>query len=186
MNLPPKASDYVPSTYQSSMGKAFEIALLLDLQPELGIKDVEMLRYMTRSEDYSFETSLEDYFFTECEEGFDDEWRFIIANNCQKCGEESFSQIYRSVFRDNQLCFRVLLDDDTYYNAGLFFLDWLLEISISEGLVGYLLDITCFEAELIYFENCEVNLRFVKNCGIPDSLMHLFNELLRGAGAIDI
>jgi hypothetical protein len=69
------------------MGTAYEMALLLDLQPELEGKDVETLRYMTRSQDYSFQTPLEDSFFTECEEGFDNEWRFIIANNCQKCGK---------------------------------------------------------------------------------------------------
>lgn len=170
---------------KNPMGTAFEMALLLDLQPELESKDVETLRYMTRSEDYSFQTSLKDYFFTECDEGFDDEWRFIIANNCEIGGEESFSQIRRSVFRDNQLCFRVLLDDDTYYNAGLWFLDWLFEISIDEGLVGYLLDITCFEADLIYFENGEPTLKFVKNCKIPNSLMEYIKELLGGTGVID-
>jgi hypothetical protein len=57
---------------------------------------------------------------------------------------------------------RILLDDDTYWNAGLSFLDWLFEISTNEGLVGYLLDITCFEVDLIYFENGKVSLRLLR------------------------
>lgn len=168
------------------MGTAYEIALKLDLQPELQAPDLETLRYMTRSQAYDFETCLDDPFFTECDPGFDQEWRNIIANSSEPCGEEFFTQISRSVFFDRQLCFRILIDDDTYCNTWWEFSDWLWSISTNEGLVGYCLDVTCMEADLIYFEKHGVTLKFVENCQIPSSLIQSINELLGGTGAIEL
>jgi hypothetical protein len=68
----------------------------------------------------------------------------------------------------------------------LAFSDWLIAISTNEGLVGYRLDLTCFEAELIYFENSEATLRFVENCQIPASLINRIDDLLGGTGCCDI
>ncbi|KAM3099323.1 hypothetical protein ACKFKG_03430 [Phormidesmis sp. 146-35] len=167
------------------------MALILDLQPQLLHEDLETLMYMTRSESYDFQTSLDDSFFTACDQGFDDEWRRIIANNQHRMGEESFSETYnqtrRSVFLNNQLCFRILIDDDTYDNTWWAFSEWLFSISTSEGLVGYLLDVldlTRTEPDLIYFEKAgmtTMTTRSVKNCTIPNSLMHSINELLGGS-----
>lgn len=164
------------------------MALILDLQTGLSHEDHETLMYMTRSKSYEFQTSLDDSFFTACDEGFDDEWRRIIANNQHRMGEESFSetygQIYRSVFLNNQLCFRILIDDDTYYNTWWAFSDWLFSISTDKGLVGYLLDVldlTRTEPDLIYFEKAGMTIQSVKNCTIPDSLMHPINKLLGGS-----
>lgn len=165
------------------MGTAFEMALLLNLQPELPTEDIETLTYMTRSEDYDFQPSLDDAFFTKCEESFNNEWRIIIANNYPRCGEEFFSQKYRSVFFNNQLCFRILIDDDTFHNVWWAFSDWLFSISNDEGTVGYLLDVDYRDAELICFKEDEVTLEYVKNCKIPDALIHPINEFLGGTGS---
>jgi hypothetical protein len=168
------------------MGTVFEMALILNLQPELESDDIETLIYMTRSQDYNFQSSLNDSFFTECPEGFDQEWRIIIANNHPRTGEAGFSQIHRSVFCNNQLCFRILIDDDTYYNTWWAFSDWLFLISSNEGLVGYLRDVTCIEmeVELISFEKDKVTLQYAENQKIPDSLVHPINELLGGTGCV--
>lgn len=67
------------------MGTAFEVAVILHLQVGLPHEDTETLAYMTRSQEYDFQTLLSDSFFTECEEGFEDEWRNIIAHNYPCC-----------------------------------------------------------------------------------------------------
>lgn len=52
------------------MGTAFEIGLILNLQPELASEDIETLEYMTRSQNYDFQAQLDDLFFPECQEMF--------------------------------------------------------------------------------------------------------------------
>jgi hypothetical protein len=168
------------------MGTAFEIGLILSLQPRLTSEDRETLAYMTRSEDYDFQTLLDDPFFMGCEEGFDNEWRIIIANNHMRSGEECTSQIRRSIFCNHQLCFRILIDEDTYYNTWLTFSDWLFSISNGEGLVGYILNVSYMEAELIFLEENGLTLKAVENCRIPRSLLLSIDELLGGTGCVDL
>ncbi|MBD1910263.1 MULTISPECIES: hypothetical protein [unclassified Leptolyngbya] len=168
------------------MGTAFEIGLILSLQPELTGEDRETLAYMTRSEDYGFQTRLDDPFFTEYEQGFDKEWRIIIANNHIRSGEECTSQIRRSIFCSYQLCFRILIDENTYYNIWPTFSDWLFSISNGEGLAGYILNVSYMEAELIFLEENGLTLQAVENCRIPKSLLHSIDELLGGTRCVDL
>lgn len=167
------------------MSGVLEIALILNLQPELTSKEIATLTYMTRSEDYNFPTSLSHPFFSNPEDDSDDIWsefwRFIIANNHQHWGEEHFSQIRRSMFLTNQLCFRILISDDNFWYYWGAFSDWLFSISTDIGLVGYVLEPVYKEYDLIYFEEYEVALRSAKQ-GVPSYLLSSINNLLGGGG----
>jgi hypothetical protein len=163
------------------MGTAFEIGLILNLQPELASEDVETLEYMTRSQDYDFQTLLDDALFTES-----DEWRSIIANTEIEYEQKYRSQLRRSVFSNNQLCFRIEIGDDWCWGGPWdWFSDWLFLISTDEGLVGYMIDITKFKTELIYFEKSGITLQVVVDFKVSSSLVDSLSESLGGAGNID-
>jgi hypothetical protein len=136
--------------------------MILNLKSDLRSKNIETLKYMTRSDDYDFQPLLDNPFFTGFggfedyfgNEGyFDNEWREILANNHPRGGEEFLSQIHRSVFSNNKLCFRILIDNNTYWEVWGIFLGWLFSIGKHEGLVGYIFDADSMKAELIYFDD---------------------------------
>lgn len=163
------------------MGTAFEVALICDLKPNLSPQIVNTLNYLTRSQDYDFQVAIEHPFF---ENEFGEEWRNIIANNHLRTGEEDSAQTCRSLLDRNQLCFRVLLDDDTYCNVGFFFLDWLALLSSTQGLVGYRVDIIYLEYNLIYFRNGKVREFRSTSTEVSDSFMQSIDTQLGGSSYI--
>lgn len=161
------------------MGTAYEVALVCNLKPTLSPQIMETLNYLTRSQDYDFPKAISHLFF---DVDFGDEWRIIIANNYPRGGEDFSPQACRSVLSNNQLCFRVLLDDDTFYNVGWFLLDWLATISDTQGLVGYRIDIVRSECTLIFFKNEQVIEHQSLPSEIPEPLKETFNRVLGGTG----
>ncbi|MBL1179354.1 hypothetical protein [Pantanalinema sp. GBBB05] len=167
------------------MSGVLEIALILNLQSELTSEEIATLTYMTRSEDYSFPTLLSHPFFSNLEDDsgeiWSEFWRFIIANNRRVCGEKYLSQVRRSIFLMDQLCFRILIADDNFWYYWEPFSDWLFSISTDIGVVGYVLAHPHKEYDLIYFEENEIVLRFEKQ-GVPSHLLSAINHLLGGDG----
>ncbi|MBD2088759.1 hypothetical protein H6F67_02635 [Microcoleus sp. FACHB-1515] len=165
------------------MGTAFEVALIYDLKPNLSPQIVDTLNYLTRSQDYDFDAAIEHPFF---EIEFGEEWRNIIANHHPRTGEEDSAQTHRSSLDRNQLCFRVLLDDDTFFNIGFAFLDWLALLSSTQGLVGYYIDVFQFDCHLIYFRNEQSIERSSNRASIPADLMQRIDTRLGGSSLVSL
>lgn len=161
------------------MGTAYEVALVCALKPDLSPQIIQTLSYLTRSQDYDFCKVVSHPF---CDVEFGEEWRIIIANNHSRPGEDDSPQVHRSILSHDQLCFRVLLDDDTLDNVGFFFLDWLATISDAEGLVGYRIDVVHLECNLIFFKGGQVIEQRSLISQIPNSLVETLNGALGGVG----
>ena len=127
-----KEADKV-SYKENSMGTAFEIALICDLKPGLPQEVIDTLAYMTRDEDYDFNTTLKEDIF-----GFDEEyevpldgWRHIINNiSAQETIERNgFAGDRISLFTGDMLCFRQLAGDDCFCNDFYSFMVWLARLA---------------------------------------------------------
>jgi hypothetical protein len=156
------------------MGSCYEFAFACNLKPDLSQDVIDTLKYMTRSEDYEFETTLkDDLFTTSWEEGsfeapkegeledefiFLWEWRTIISNT-PTYGEEFLSGLCGSIFLDSKLNVRKYVGDDEFYNGFGLLMDWLVSICEPLGFIGYYSEIAGEiggDPTLIYFENGQV------------------------------
>jgi hypothetical protein len=156
------------------MGQLYEFAFACDLKPDLSQEVIDTLKYMTRSEDYDFETTLtDDLFTTSWEEGsfeapkegdledefiFLWEWRTIISNT-PTYGEESLAGLCGSIFSGSKINARKYVGDDEFFNAFHLLMDWLVSICEPSGFIGYYSDVTTEtggDPTLIYFENGRV------------------------------
>jgi hypothetical protein len=136
------------------MGSCYEFAFACNLKSDLSQDQIETLRYMTRSEDYKFKTTLKDDLFT-CGYG---EWRTIISNT-PNYGEEFLSGLCGSILQDSKLNVRKYIGDDDFKNSFIQLMEWLASICEPLGFVGYY---SCdrmmigSDPTLIYFENGRV------------------------------
>jgi hypothetical protein len=158
------------------MSTCYEFAFACDLKSGLTKEVIDTVQYMTRSEEYEFETKLKDNLFTtKWEEGsFEDaieddgfgdefiyvaEWRTIITN-IPNYGQEDLSGLCGSFFKDSKLNVRKFVGDDDFYNVFPQLMEWLVSICDSTGFIGYYSCIVNMEIGgdpvLIYFENGRV------------------------------
>jgi hypothetical protein len=159
----------------------YEFAFACDLKSNLSQEIIDTLKYMTRSEEYEFETNLKHNLFTSSwEEGsfadpaenegeFDDEfgdeftfladWRTLISN-IPNYGEELLSGLCGSILRDSKLNVRRFVGDDEFNNSFIQLMEWLVSICESTGFVGYYSYMSNMEIggdpTLIYFEHGQV------------------------------
>ena len=175
------------------MGSCYEFAFACNLKSGLSQEVINTLKYMTRSEEYKFETNLKDNLFnTSWEEGLlrvttgsnlegevGDEfdfaygWRSIISNN-PNYGDEFLSGLCGSVFRDSKLNVRRYINEDDFYNIFPQLMNWLVSICESLGFIGYYSNVTREiggDPTLIYFENGQVLEKKVSG-----ELKELFNS----------
>ncbi len=161
------------------MGSCYEFAFACTLKPDLSQEVIDTLKYMTRSEEYKFETTLKDDLFdTSWEEGIlggipnvsevnseaEDEfsflygWRSIISNNANY-GDEFLSGLCGSVFKDSKLNVRRYINEDDFFMYFPLLMEWLVSICEPLGFIGYYSCIRTHiggDPTLIYFENGQV------------------------------
>lgn len=156
------------------MSTCYEFALSCDLKADVSQEVIDTLKYMTRSSEYVFETTInhslftssEDGGFRENEDGSSEEdldyladWKVIIENH-PTGGQELLPGIFGSMFQDRKLGVRKFIGDDEFSNAFPLLLDWLVSICESTGFVGYYTVVRNMEILsdpiLIYFFNGEV------------------------------
>jgi hypothetical protein len=172
------------------MGTGFEAAFICQLSPELPESVLETLRYMVRSEKYTFETPIfipDIFYFEDCGEA----WRTIIWNGESpdiRQQEEYFTQERRSSLQDGIICFRDTMPDDCFDNVFTSLIDWLATISITEGVIGYYLDIypqgftLTRECHLLSFQDKKVQYLHLQESEVPDSLLKAIDTTLGGTG----
>jgi hypothetical protein len=121
----------------------YEFALACDLKPNISHAVIDTLKYMTGSQDSTFNSVLEHPLFTSSEDGGygDDldylaDWKVIISNTPTN-GVEEQPGIFGSVFQDHKLNVRRYIGDDEFFNAFPLLVDWLVSICESTGFVGY-------------------------------------------------
>jgi hypothetical protein len=112
----------------------YELGFTIELKQNLSQEVQETLTYMTRSGGVSDKQPLLKHPFFQIE-GFTTEWTYLISN--PRDDEEILEKICGSVFADNQLTFRGVINDDPFWNTWSEFSDWLFSISSSTGLIGY-------------------------------------------------
>ncbi len=148
------------------MSTCYEFALSCDLKADVSQEVIDTLKYMTRSSEYVFETTIEHPLFTISEDGSYGEdldyladWKVIIEN-APTGGQELLPGIFSSVFQDRKLGVRNFIGDDLFYNAFPLLLDWLVAVCEPTGFVGYYNKVRNMEVSsdpmLIYFLNGEV------------------------------
>lgn len=132
----------------------YEFAIMCDLKPDVSQEVIDTLRYMTRSDDSDFETSLEHPLFIgrenedfedddiEEDDSFEDEFDYLaewktIISNIPNYGQELRTGIFGSIFRDRKLNIRKFVGDDDFYNAFPDLIEWLTSVCESTGFAGY-------------------------------------------------
>lgn len=167
------------------MAKAYEVALICDIKTFLTEEVIETIVYMTREREYAFETSLQHELSSAgfCDKG----WRHVISNTSAPTAEEQFFKSKRrSSFTSNRLCFRRAVNELAYLEEIIPLMNWLAIISDTFGreLVGFKVDFTTVEYDLIYFAKGEI----IESCtsnpdeDIPQVLRRAINEALGGKG----
>lgn len=171
------------------MAKAYEIALICDIKICLPEEALNTLAYMTREQDYAFETSLQhELFSSEFCNGFCHEtWRHVISNTSGKTAEEHFFESNQiSLFTGNQVCFRRTANELAYLEEIIPLMNWLATISDTFGreLVGFRANLTTVDYDLIYFMEGEVIESYTSNPDkdIPQALRQSINKALGGKG----
>ncbi len=158
------------------MSTCYEFGFACDLKSGLSQEVIDTLKYMTRSEEYEFKTTLTDNLFTTSweegsfeeaieDDGFGDEfiyvaeWRTIITN-MPNYGQEDLSGLFGAFLKDSKLNVRKFVGDDEFCNAFPQLMEWLVSICDSTGFVGYYSYIRNMQIGgdpvLIYFENGQV------------------------------
>ncbi|MBE9117913.1 hypothetical protein IQ249_18610 [Lusitaniella coriacea LEGE 07157] len=146
----------------------YEFALECYLIQNIDREVINILTYMTRSEEYEFEKPKIDYSLFQ--EGSDykkiveiegneftviqSEWRTILTNYPRE-GEQYLPGKFGSAFNNNnELSFRKLLRDDEFDNIWWLLLPWLASISETQGFVGYYRsDLDDFPNLIYFFEH---------------------------------
>jgi hypothetical protein len=132
------------------MSICYEFALECQIKRDVSREVTDTLRYMTRSQDYDFDTPRLDHpLFEETSHWKETwnirgrkskviryEWRTIITNQPRE-GEQYLAGEFGSQFQDNQLSCRRLSRDDEFDNVWWLLFPWLASISESMGFVGY-------------------------------------------------
>jgi hypothetical protein len=159
-------------TKVGQMSTCYEFGFACDLKSGLSQEVIDTLKYMTRSEEYEFRTTLtDDLFISSWEEGsfevdgssdkfiYVAEWRTIITN-MPSYGQEDLSGLCGAVLKDSKLNVRKFVGDDEFYNAFPQLMEWLVSICDSTGFVGYYSYIRNMyigsDPILIYFKNGQV------------------------------
>jgi hypothetical protein len=131
-----------------------EIGFKLTVRSDISQEEIDVLRYMTRSEDYEFETTIKHPAFDKW-----DGWTWIISNLFWESELESLDGPGGSKFQDNQLVVRRMFNtcgDEfvSWYELA----NWLGSISAETGLIGYH---TGWHSEdsLVYTDGNEIDMR---------------------------
>ncbi|NEO86569.1 MAG: hypothetical protein F6J87_20275 [Spirulina sp. SIO3F2] len=132
------------------MSTCYEFAFECQIKCDVSKAVIDTLKYMTRSQEYDFETpDLHHALFKEelpwkqtiellgrKVTVIQYEWRTILTNYpCE--GEQYLPGEFYSIFKNNQLNCRRLSGDDTFNNVWWLLFPWLASISESVGFVGY-------------------------------------------------
>lgn len=132
------------------MSICYEFALECQIKRDVSQEVIDTLKYMTRSQEYDFDTPELGYPLfkedTHWKETWDIrgcivtvikyEWRTIITNQLRE-GEQYLPGEFGSAFDGNKLSFRRLSRDDEFCNVCWFLFPWLASISDTTGFVGY-------------------------------------------------
>lgn len=141
------------------MSLHFELFLAMDLKPDTPQNILNILEYMTHSEDTEFKASLPSDFLNEV-----DDWLYILRKEEARIPGE-LGSVFRRAYRYTQsgqdvyrytLGFRVFLLDDYFYEVYESFLKWLAQYSETTGFVGYWREEADLHPILIYFKNGKV------------------------------
>ena len=139
------------------MSLHFDFAIACDLKPDTPQQVIKTLAYMTRTEDYPFDSPPDHPFF----EG--DEWRETLRTEpdgtyCPGDLGRSFRRAYRydrlgvHHYRYT-LSFRCYMKDDEFYDMAWPLIDWLAQHSETEGYVGYIRETLDWQPTLLYFKH---------------------------------
>ena len=161
------------------MSLYFDGALFCDLKSDVPQQVIDTLQYMTRSEDYSFDSPPDHEFFK------DKDWRrFLEIQPNYSCAPGLVYSEFRKAHRyeqDNVLVyyytfsFRRCMHDDVEFNISLWsFLNWLARYSDTEGFIGYYREEFTLHPTLMYFKNGKVYKLEVK--GEPVGPIWLYGE----------
>ncbi|WP_041660002.1 hypothetical protein [Acaryochloris marina] len=117
------------------MGICYEFAMDCSIKNTVSQEIGNTLRYMPRSEEYTFETPRIDHpLFQDTLHWIP--WRTIL-NNYPVAGEQYPPGHFGSTFHNNQLTVRRLSSDDEFSNVWYLLFPWLASISNSDGFIGF-------------------------------------------------
>ncbi|MGD1943087.1 MAG: hypothetical protein ACFB0G_17470 [Leptolyngbyaceae cyanobacterium] len=138
------------------MGAYYEFGFICDLKKDLSPGIVDTLAYMTRSEDYDFQTALKDRLF--CPEAYPNpegheewltNWRNIIRNTPSNRRINISPSDPVSLLTEEFLCFRLHGKLDDLVNSIWPLLDWLTTVRERETFPN---EIVGFYEEICYPE----------------------------------
>ena len=144
------------------MSMYFDGAIACDLKPDTPQQVLDVLQYMTRKEDYAFDSVPSHSFFTTNEE-----WRdFLQIDQEWTCAPGLVGSDFRKTFRYTKnsedvyrwtLSFRRTMHDDYEFPDFWWeFLFWIAPYSESTGFVGYYREEFELNPTLIYFQSGKV------------------------------
>ena len=128
------------------MDKYLEFVLACRIKKDVSSEILAALTYMTRSEDYEFDTNIDNPLFSE-----DTYWRSILENS-PRTGEEIVPGVFGTIFKNFDLSVRQFVHEDEFWNTWTYLGDWLSAISEPTGFVGYYKNLVDWEPTLIYFK----------------------------------
>lgn len=128
------------------MDKYFELVLACRIRKTVSNEIMETLTYMTRFEDYEFDTDIDNLLFSDetC-------WRSIFRNAPRR-GEEHLPGVFGVIFSNFDLSVRQCTNEDEFWNTWIYLGDWLASICEPTGFVGYYKNLIEWEPTLIYFK----------------------------------
>lgn len=132
------------------MSICYEFGLECKIKRDVSQEVIDTLEYMTRSQEYDFDTPQIGYPLFKEEAPWKEtwnirgrdvtviryEWRTVMTNQPRE-GEQYLPDEFGSKFQDNQLSCRRLSRDDEFDNVWWLLFPWLASISESTGFVGY-------------------------------------------------
>lgn len=153
------------------MSICYEFALECKIKRDVSQEVTDTLRYMTRSQEYDFDTPKLGYPLFKEESHWKEtwnirgrkvttiryEWRTIITNQPRE-GEQYLPGEFGSIFDGNKLSFRRLSRDDEFCNVCWFLFPWLASISDTTEFVGYYRGDFDDYPTLVRFEGGQVNM----------------------------
>jgi len=145
------------------MSFAYLLALNLDLKQDIPQQAIDTLNYITRTEDYEFNSPPDHPFFNIILDDYGPVWKNILSRPYVPFrdfpGIPSFS--FQKVVKGNaqiryNLNFYLHFHDDDMWLGPSDFLDWIAQYSYTKGFVGYRLCDLMGDLDLIFIEGGKI------------------------------